>query len=309
MSILFHIRIGPAEPWTDGLRAEMPGEDIRLWPDAGDPAAVEFAVTWRHPAGLFQQFPNLKGIFSIGAGVDHILCDPDLPPGVPVIRLVDPVLDGDMTLHVVHRVIHYHRGYHRYPDLQRAARWEKVPFPESGERRIGVMGLGRLGGRAATTLASLGFAVAGWSRTAKAIPGLACFAGDAQLPAFLARSQILVCLLSLTPETANIVDRNVLQQLPQGAFVINTARGGHVVEPDLIAALDSGHIERANLDVFAAEPLPPDSPLWHHPGIDVTPHVAARVNPRSACRIFAAGMRHLRAGQSHPDTIDRARGY
>ncbi len=309
MSILFHIRIGPADVWIDGLRAEMPGEDIRLWPDAGDPEAVEFAVTWRHPAGLFRQFPNLKGIFSIGAGVDHILCDPDLPPGVPVIRLVDPVLDSDMTLHVVHRTIHYHRGYHRYLELQQAARWEKVPFPETGERGVGIMGLGRLGRRAATTMASLGFTVAGWSRTAKAIPGVACFAGDEQLPAFLARSQILVCLLSLTPETTNIVDSKALMQLPQGAFFINTARGGHVVEADLIAALDSRHIERANLDVFATEPLPPESPLWRHPRIDVTPHVAARVNPRSACRIFADGMHRLRAGQPHPDAVDRVRGY
>lgn len=309
MSILFHIRVGPADVWTEGLRAEMPGDDIRLWPDAGDPAAVEFAVTWRHPAGLFGQFPNLKGIFSIGAGVDHILCDPDLPPDVPVIRLVDPVLDSDMTLHVVHRVIHYHRGYHRYPDLQRAARWEKVPFPETGERRVGVMGLGRLGGRAATTLAGLGFAVAGWSRTAKTIAGVECFAGAAALPAFLARSDILVCLLSLTPQTQGIIGRETLERMPKDSFLINTARGGHVVEPDLTAALDGGHIERANLDVFAEEPLPPSSPLWRHPRVDVTPHVAARVNPRSACRIFAAGMRRLRGGLPHPDAVDRTRGY
>ena len=309
MSILFHIRVGPTDVWTEGLRAEMPEEDIRLWPDSGDPAVVEFAVIWRHPAGLFGQFPNLKGIFSIGAGVDHILCDPDLPRDVPVIRLVDPVLDSDMTLHVVHRVIHYHRGYHRYPELQQAARWEKVPFPETADRRVGVMGLGRLGSRAATTLAGLGFAVTGWSATAKKIPDVTTFAGDAALPGFLAQSDILVCLLSLTPQTENIIDRRALMQLPRGAFLINTARGGHVVEADLIAALDAGHVERANLDVFAAEPLPPDSPLWRHPKIDVTPHVAARVNPRSACRIFADGMRRLRAGNGHPDAVNRTRGY
>lgn len=309
MSVLIVVQHGSGGPWRDRLGELLPGESVRLWPDAGDPEAVEFCISWRHPPGLFRDFPNLRAILSIGAGVDHVFADPDLPDGVPVVRLIDPRLKEDMTLHVVHRVIHYHRGYDRYPAFQAEATWERIAFPDTEKRRVGVMGLGELGAAAAQALAGLGFAVGGWSNAAKGLPGVEDFAGAAALPAFLARTDILVCLLPLTPATADIVDARLLAQLPEGAFVINAARGGHVVEADLIAALDSGRLARANLDVFREEPLPAGSPLWRHPKIDVTPHAAARVNLDTGCRIFAETIAAMKRGESPANAVDPRRGY
>ena len=298
-----------AAVWRDTLAELLPAETVHLWPDGGDPAAVEFTVTWRHPRGLLSTFPNLKAMLSMGAGVDHLVSDPDLPEGVPVVRLVDPVLENDMTQHVLHWVIRYHRHYHRYPVQQAEARWERLRWPEAASRTVGIMGLGRLGRAAARSLAELGFPVVGWRRTGKAVPGVETLTGARTLTGFLARSQILVCLLPLTAETRGILDARALAALPRGAFLVNPARGGHVVDADLVAALDEGRLERASLDVFNEEPLPPESPLWRHPAIDVTPHVAGWISPRSACRALAATIRAARAGRPLAHVVDRGSGY
>jgi glyoxylate/hydroxypyruvate reductase A len=255
-------------------------------------------------------YPNLKAIFSLGAGVDHLFRDADLPAGVPVVRLVDKALTRNMTEYVVHWVLHYHRGFPQYAELQRRGEWRALPVPDPPERkRVGIMGLGVLGGDVARALLGLGFTVAGWSRTPKQIDGVESFAGDAGLVPFLSRLHNLVCLLPLTPETEGIIDRQTLSALPPGAFVINVARGGHLVEEDLLAALDAGHIAGATLDVFRTEPLPEDHPFWHHPRVVVTPHVASQTDPRSAADEVAANIRRIRAGQPPINIADPTRGY
>ena len=310
MTVLIYTRVPErAGLWRDTLAALLPAESVSVWPDVDDPAAVEFTISWRHPPGMFRDFPNLKAMLSIGAGVDHLLSDPDLPAEVPVVRLVDPVLENDMTQHVLHWVIRYHRNYHRYPALQAEAKWERLPWPETVERRVGILGLGRLGEAAARPLADLGFAVLGWSRSAKSVPGVETLYGADNLMPFLARSEILVCLLPLTEETRGILNARTIGALPRGAYIVNPARGGHVVEADLMAALDSGRVERANLDVFHQEPLPADSPLWAHPGIDITPHVAGWTNARSACNALAATIHAVREGRTPDHVIDRRLGY
>jgi glyoxylate/hydroxypyruvate reductase A len=289
----------------------LPDLDFRVWPDdVGDPLEIEYALAWRPKPGALRAYPNLKAIFSLGAGVDHLFRDADLPAGVPVVRLVDKALTRNMTEYVVHWVLHYHRSFQAYAELQRRGEWRALPVPDPPERkRVGIMGLGVLGGDVARALLGLGFTVAGWSRTPKQIDGVESFAGDAGLVPFLSRLHNLVCLLPLTPETEGIINRRTLSALPAGAFVINVARGGHLIEEDLLAALDAGHLAGATLDVFQTEPLPEDHPFWHHPRVVVTPHVASQTDPRSAADEVAANIRRLRAGEPPINIADPAQGY
>ena len=298
-----------SEAWLSALRRELPEVEIRESLADGRAAEVDFAFVWKQPPGLLRQLPNVRAVFSLGAGVDSILGDPELPAGVPLIRMVDPGLAVGMNEFVLMRVLHYHRGMPEYESNQRLPRWEPrlPPLPE--ERRIGILGLGALGGLCARTLADLGFDVAGWSRTAKHLDGITTFAGDAGLAALLSRTQILVCLLPLTPQTEGILNRDTLAALPRGAFVINVARGQHVVDADLIAALDSGHIAGATLDVFREEPLPPAHPFWAHPRITVVPHVAAITQVKTAARTLASNIRVMLAGKAPPHVVDRTQGY
>jgi glyoxylate/hydroxypyruvate reductase A len=296
--------------WRDGLARHLPDLDFRVWPDeVGDPAEIDVALVWAPKRGELARYPNLKGIFSLGAGVDHLLKDPDLPAGVPIVRLVDEGLTQGMVEYVLHGVLHAHREFPLYAALERRREWRTRPTPETAARRVGILGLGHLGRAAAAPLVGLGFAVAGWSRTAKQVDGVEGFHGAGGLQPFLARTDILVCLLPLTPQTAGIIDADAIAALPAGAFVINAARGGHVVDADLIAGLDSGHLAGAILDVFHAEPLPAAHPFWAHPKVVVTPHMASITNTTSAARNVAANMKRLLAGESPDDVVDLGRGY
>lgn len=298
-----------SEAWLSALRRELPEVEIRESLAAGPAADVDFAFVWKQPAVLLRQLPNVRAVFSLGAGVDSILADPELPPGVPLVRMVDPGLAVGMNEFVLMRVLHYHRGMPEHERNQRLHRWEVRVPPLPGERRIGILGLGELGGLCARTLAGLGFDVAGWSRTARPLAGITTFAGDAGLTQLLARTEILVCLLPLTPQTEGILNRDTLAVLPRGAFVINVARGQHVVDADLIAALDSEHIAGATLDVFRQEPLPPEHPFWAHPRITVVPHIAAITQVNTAARTLANNIRAMLAGKAPEHVVDRARGY
>jgi glyoxylate/hydroxypyruvate reductase A len=247
-------------------------------------------------------------MLSLGAGVDGVLNDPELPD-LPLVRMVEPGLTEGMTEFVVLQVLHWHRQMEAYRAQQRDGVWRQLPQKLARERRVGILGLGVLGADAARVLTELRFDVAGWSRSARELPGITCFHGAAGLTAFLTQTEILVCLLPLTEETAGILNWETLAALPKGACVVNVARGGHVNEADMLAALDSGHITGASLDVFGQEPLPPDHPFWSHERVIVTPHVAAVTHARTSVTHLAEQIRRFEAGEPLENLVDRKRGY
>jgi glyoxylate/hydroxypyruvate reductase len=309
MAILFQSSADRWADWQPPLTALLPGEEFRLHPGTGDPASIEFAVVWKPPIGLLASLPNLKGVLSLGAGVDHILADPTLPPNVPVVRLLDPSLAAQMAEYVTLAVLAHHRRRGDYAAQQRDGVWRVLDAPGATRRRIGIMGFGMLGEACAARLMPFGFPLAGWVRHAQTAEGVRMFAGTEQLAAFLACSDILVCLLPLTPATHGILNARALALLPNGAAVINVARGAHVVVDDLLAALESGHLSGATLDVFADEPLAPGHPLWHHPKVTVTPHIAAITRPAHAAPIIADTIQRLRAGRPVAGVVNRHKGY
>jgi glyoxylate/hydroxypyruvate reductase A len=309
MTILFQSGADRWADWQPRLQALLPGDTFVRHPDIGDPAAVEFAVVWKPPPGLLAALPNLKGILSLGAGVDHILADPALPPKVPVVRLLDPSLAMQMSEYVTLAVLAHHRRQSDYAAQQRDGVWRVLDAPDATRRRIGIMGFGTLGEACAARLTPFGFPIAGWVRHPQTVDGVDIFAGNERLAAFLARSDILVCLLPLTPATNGILNARTLGLLPKGAALINAARGAHLVVDDLLAALASGHLSGATLDVFTDEPLAADHPLWRHPKVTVTPHVAAITWPEHAAAIIAGSIQRLRARRPVPGTIDRRIGY
>ncbi len=309
MALILHVTGERAEWWRQTMQALLPEIECRAWAAHGNPDEIDYAVVWKPPPGGLARFPELRAVFSIGAGVDHILCDPQLPE-VPVIRLAGPALVQRMREYVALHVLRCHRHQRELDLAQQAGEWCQRITPPAGERTVGVMGLGELGRVAAGTLVSLGFRVLGWSRTPRRVENVECFHGDAQWPAFLARSEILVCLLPLTPRTENILNRTTFEQLPRGTRVINAGRGEHLDEADLLAALDSGQLAGAVLDVFRTEPLPAEHPFWSHPGITVTPHLASLVDPDTGCRLLADNIRRFLAGDPLSELrVDRRRGY
>ena len=310
LKLLFHSNADSKADWKKRLAALDPTIEVRVWPAAGDLAEIEAALVWKPPAGLMAKLPRLKLILSLGMGVDHVFADPMLPRHVPVARLVDPDLINRMSEYCALAVLRYHRNADVYDASQRARKWQPLANePAGAERRVGILGMGEIGRDLAAKLAPFGFKLAGWSRTPKRLPGIESFHGDAGLKPFLARSEIAVCLLPLTPETEGILGAGAFAALPKGAVVINAARGGHVVEPDLIAAIDSGHLAAAQLDVFRQEPLPADHPFWAHPKIRVTPHNAGTTNPNTAAAQIVENLRRLRAGETLINIVDPARGY
>jgi len=299
----------PPEAWATALTASLPGVAVRFWPDAGSPQDIDYVLAWNLPEGFLGQFPNLRAIFSLGAGVERLLADPTVPRGLPLIRMVDPRLAAAMNEFVLMRVLHYHRRMPEFEAQQRSGLWRQLAAPLAANRVVGVMGLGQIGLVCANSLVSLGFSVRGWSRTAKDVRGVQTFAGIRQLPAFLAGAEILVCLLPLTTDTRGILNSATFAHLPHGAALINVARGGHLVEADLIAALDDGRLSAATLDVFQTEPLPADHAFWRDPRITVIPHAAALTEPTTAAPIIAANIARDRTGEPLSHVIDRKSGY
>lgn len=309
MALLFLSEHDDPDRWAAVLKEHLPDLDFRIWPETGAVGEIDAAMVWMHPRGELKRYPNLKLIQSLGAGVNHVLDDPDLPPGIPVARIVDPGLTAGMVEYAVAAVLRYHRNLDVYERFQREGKWKKLPIPNTGKRGIGVLGLGEIGGACAQALSAFGFAVAGWSRTLKNVEGVTSYFGDQGLKPFLARTDILLCVLPLTAATRGIINRELLAALPRGAFVINIARGGHVVDADLVAALDSGHIAGAMLDVFEPEPLPADHPYWRHPKVTLTPHIASLTNPETAVLPIVENLKRLRSGQPFINLVDRNAGY
>jgi len=309
MAILFRSTSDSAEAWRAALRPHLPELDLRVWPDVGDADEIEAALVWRPEPGLLARFPKLRLICSLGAGVDHLLRDPELPRQVPIVRLVDPFMTEAMSEYVLAQVLRLHRQDHVYAAQQSRRVWREHPQPNAGARRVGVLGLGELGSDAARKLAVFGFAVAGWSRSEKRLPGIESFHGPEGLKAMAARSEILVCLLPLTAETEGVLDAALFAAMPKGAAIVNAARGRHLVDADLLAALDSGQLAAAVLDVFREEPLPRAHPFWRHPRIVLTPHVAAATHAPTAALSIVENLRRLADGKPLHHVVDPARGY
>jgi glyoxylate/hydroxypyruvate reductase A len=309
MALLFKSEIDRADLWAEALRRCDPMLEVRVWPEIGDSAEIDYALVWKPPRGLLGSLPNLRLIFSLGAGIDHLTSDPELPPDIPVLRMVEPGLTAGMTEYVVMSALMHHRRMLDYAAMQREKMWDILPTPLATDRKVGIMGLGVLGADAAAALASLGFEVTGWSRHPKSVRGVSSFHGAEQFKAFLAGCEILVCLLPLTAETRGILNARTLAMLPRGAAVINVGRGDLLAEDDLLQALDSGQIGAATLDVFAAEPLAPEHPFWAHPRVIVTPHCASMTLPDSGARAVIENIRRLEAGQELLHVADLGRGY
>jgi len=310
-TILVSLPLVWAQVWTAPLAELAPSFRIFVHErDTYAPDSIDYVLSFRPPPGLLKSLPNVKVAFSLGAGVDGFLTDKDYPRHVPLVRLVDHGLSRDMTHYIVMHTLIFHRGQRAYDALQREGKWRQyLPTRSAEDTRIGILGLGEIGTLAATRLSDLDFAVAGWSRTRKHVSGIESFAGADELDAFLARSDILVCVLPLTPDTRGILNRETFARLPKGAFMINAARGGHLVEDDLIAAIDSGHLAGATLDVFQIEPLPGSSPLWAHPLITITPHIAALSDPRAVARAAIEGIARHERGEPLQNLVDFTRGY
>jgi len=301
---------GDSPKWRR-LLPEALGEpvEVRAWPHVGAVEDIEVALAWKAPRGALAKLPNLKLIVSLGMGVDHLLQDDLLPPETPIVRIMDSGLIGQMSEYAIYFALRHHRRMPDYEASQRAHKWQIADFVDTADRRVGVLGMGAIGQDIARKITMLGFPTAGWSRTQRQLEGVECLDGPAGLDRLLRRSDILINVLPLTPRTIGMVDAAFLAKLPGGAYFINIARGGHVVDSDLLAALDSGHLSGAALDVFHEEPLPSTHAYWGHPKVLVTPHIAGETNPRTAAASVAENIRRIREGRPLVHTIDRNEGY
>lgn len=309
MAFLFHSQYFDPEDWRKALQSQDPTIDFRTIETMGNPDDIDCIMAWKPPAGTFARLKNLKLIYATGVGVDGLLADPARPKGIPVARNSDQHQARDMANFVMGCVLRYHLRFDEYGRQQAKCDWKIPKHVATADRKIGIMGLGSLGKPTAEALASIGFKVSGWTR-AKAVDAarVSCFVGKDKLPDFLKSSDILVCMLPLTAETRGIINADLLSQLPKGAAFVNVGRGPHVVQNDLLKALES-HLSGATLDVFDQEPLPPEHPYWRHPKIFVTPHVATIVNPYTAAPSVAENLRRLRNGQPLLNLVDEKRGY
>lgn len=289
------------------LREAAPELEPVVWPDPAFREA-EVAMCWNAPAGVYAQMPRLRLVHSIAAGVDNVVAGQDLR-GLPVCRVVDPRLAEGMVQYVLWSVLHFHRRLDLAQANQRARIWQRPPLQPASDCRVGLMGLGQLGTPIARALLGLGYAVNGWSRSARALDGLTLYQGAEALPDFLAATDVLVCVLPLTASTRGILNRDTFAALPRGAAVVNCGRGEHLAVPDLLAALDSGQLRGAVLDVFAHEPLPADDPLWATPGVVVTPHMATMASSTVVAQQVAQNVRRLVAGEPLVNQVDSSRGY
>lgn len=288
------------------LQQQLPGVPVEVWPHIHNPAAVEFAVLWRQPAGVVASLPNLKALQSFGAGVDSILCDKSLPD-LPLARIVDPHLTASM-LDYLDTVLNYYRlRFYEFAAQQQQQQWK--PRSKRNIQHIAVLGLGELGSAAARHFASLGYQVSGWSGTLRSIEGVLCYAGAAQFAQAVADADVVICLLPLTPATENLLDKTRLAQLKKGAILVNVARGAIVDDLALMAALAQGQLSAACLDVFRTEPLPAEHPFWATPGLLLTPHISAVTNADTAVAQIAENYRRVQAGLPLLNLVDRTRGY
>lgn len=294
------------EEWRAALCAQLPEARVHAWPGA---PACDYAVLWKPPAALFVEQARLKAIFSLGAGVNSLLALPGFPAETPLVRMEDSGMAAQMEEYALYCALRQFRRFGEYARAQAAARWAPQGLRRRQDFNIGVLGLGVLGARVARALGDFGFAVTGWSRTTKDLPGIRCRHGEDGLDAVLASSQLLILLLPLTRDTAGLLNRQRLARMPAGAALVNLARGELVVETELLPLLDAEHLDHAYLDVFATEPLPPEHRFWNHARISITPHIAALTPYAEAAAQVAGKIRALERGESISGVVDRRLGY
>lgn len=281
MSILLICTGRDPKVWANAIRELQPDAELFDYNEPHDPKKVTYAVTWKHPRGAFSKYPNLEVIASIGAGVDHIISDPEIPKNALITRIIDEQLTRDMSTFVLSLVLDQMRNISLHHSEKN---WKPKPYHTVEEESIGIMGLGVLGKASALTLSQNGFKVSGWAKSKKQIQGITTYHGQKGLLNFLKNTSILICLLPLTSETESILDKELFEKLPKGAYIINVARGEHLVELDLLEMLDKDHLSGASLDVFRTEPLPEEHPFWKHPKVHVTPHIASVTDPKKVVR-------------------------
>jgi glyoxylate/hydroxypyruvate reductase A len=290
IEILLSTSVWNPKPWVDGIWQSEFVSKVHLWPTEADLSNVSALFVWKPlPVGVIALLPNLKWISSLGAGVDHLMTDPQIPTEIPITRIVDPRLTIDMTNYVMMAVIMYQRNFKLLQENQAKSQWERSTY---NNLKVGVMGLGELGGHLANQLVTSGFEVSGYSRTKNHIVGAETYA-EHGLEEFIADLDVLVNLLPITPKTVGILNRDLLSQTKKGCYLINVARGNHLVDVDLIDLLDNGHLSGAMLDVFHQEPLPENHPFWKHPKITITPHVASVTSPQSALNLLKENIERL----------------
>lgn len=309
--ILFYLEDFPNAPWKQALKAVNPAIDFRSFPNWGNPGdGPAYAVVWEPKAGLLKEFTNLKAVFSLGAGIDHILADPTVPEDLPIIRMGDDGLKEGMAEYVLMNVLMHHRQMPQFINQQRNALWQRAFSKPASSVRVGIMGYGALGKCAAETLAPLGYQLNAWSSSPKPQDeDVKHFYGASMLKDFLQNTDILVCLLPETQETINLLDHDRLSWLPKGASIINAGRGSLIDIDALISQLDSGHLAGATLDVVPEEPLPEDHPLWHHEKLIITPHIAAITRTETAANYIIDNIKRLDAGGPVENMLNRNRGY
>ncbi|MEM0650877.1 glyoxylate/hydroxypyruvate reductase GhrA [Klebsiella huaxiensis] len=312
MEIIFYHPTFDTSYWITELEKQLPGSRVREW-KPGDNQSADYALVWHPPVEMLQG-RDLKAVFALGAGVDSILSKlrehPEmLPLSIPLFRLEDTGMGLQMQEYAVSQVLHWFRRFDDYLALKQEARWQPLDEYPREEFTIGIMGAGVLGAKVAEGLQAWGFPLRSWSRSRKSWPQVTSFAGAEELGEFLSSTRVLINLLPNTAETVGIIDKTLLAQLPDNSYVLNLARGVHVVEGDLLAALDSGKLKGAMLDVFSREPLPKESPLWAHPRVAMTPHVAAVTRPQEAIAYIAGTIGQLERGETVSGQVDRQRGY
>lgn len=294
--------------WVDGLAAEDRNLPVEVWPNIKDKEKVFGAVVWNHPEGSLQDFPNLKFISSMGAGVDHVLKDKTLPQDVPIVRIVDADLTRAMSQYIIAAVAYFHRRIAKYTEDKRNAVWDQEAPPEVA-LSIGILGMGVLGSDAARKLAALGFEVCGYSHSPKHVEGVKSFSGKEGFLPFIESVNMLICLLPLTEQTKDILNIDLFVKMQKGSYLINVARGGHLVEEDLLSALEKGYLAGAFLDVYKEEPLPEGHPFWQHPKIMMTPHIASITNPKAAIPQVVQNYHAAKAGKELHNKVDMGKGY
>ncbi|SEO30756.1 glyoxylate/hydroxypyruvate reductase A [Duganella sp. CF517] len=310
MRILLHRADGKTEPWIKDFTKFLPEAEFEIWHAGETSQPCDYAVVWSPPEAMLPELAQVKAIFNTGAGVDALLRFGDaIPRDVPIIRLGDAGMAVQMAEYVTYSVLRYFRRFDEYEAQARSGLWAPLPQHVKSDFPIGVLGMGVLGTRVLEALAPFGFPLRGWSRGEKRIPGVQCYHGGDGLDTFLRGSRVLVCMLPLTPETSNLVDRTNMGKLPAGAFIINVARGAHLAEPDLLSLIKSGHIAAATLDVFRNEPLPAQHPFWQEPRITITPHISALTLRRESVQQIAEKIRKLEKGEPVADIVDRNQGY
>lgn len=310
MRILLHRADGKTEPWIKDFAKFLPEAEVEIWHAGEQVQPCDYAVVWSPPEAMLPELAQVKAIFNTGAGVDALLRYGDaLPREVPIVRLGDAGMALQMAEYVTHAVLRYYRRFDDYERQARAGIWAALPSYHREDFAIGVLGLGTLGKRVLEALAPFGFPLRGWSRTEKQLPGVQCFHGADGLDTFLRGSRVLVCMLPLTPDTSNLLDRSNMAKLPAGAYLVNVARGAHVAEPELLALIKSGHLAAATLDVFRNEPLPAQHPFWQEPRITITPHISALTLRRESVQQIADKIRKLERGEPVGEVVDRNLGY